>query len=73
MNKAVKESEDHHKLVELQKRLDRKPIENIQHPVSSEYKVRMLRADYKVLGLPRLPDNFSCGKCYHGKRFQISV
>jgi len=38
VNAAVKEMEDTQKLGELQRKLDRKPIENILHPVTSEYK-----------------------------------
>lgn len=39
VNQRVEESENRQKLVELQRRLDRRPIENSTHPVVSEYKV----------------------------------
>jgi len=39
VNHAVKECENHHKLVALQKRLDTKPIQNSDNPLVADYKV----------------------------------
>jgi hypothetical protein len=43
VNRAVQECENHQRLVELQRRLDRRPIENSTHPVVAEYKKLDLR------------------------------
>jgi len=39
VNLQVQESENHQKLIDIQKRLDKRPIENSTHPVVAEYKV----------------------------------
>ena len=39
VNQAVKDCENHNKLVELQRRLDKRPIENSLHSVVADYKV----------------------------------
>lgn len=39
VNHAVKDCENHHKLVNLQKRLDTKQIQNSQNPLVADYKV----------------------------------
>lgn len=40
VNAAVRDCENHQKLVELQRRLDKRSIEHSTHPVIVEYKVR---------------------------------
>lgn len=39
VNHSVKDCENHHKLVALQKRLDTKPIQNSANPLVGDYKV----------------------------------
>jgi len=41
VNQAVKDCENHHKLVSLQKRLDTKPIQSSTNPLVMNYKVHM--------------------------------
>ncbi|XP_067940258.1 rho guanine nucleotide exchange factor 11-like isoform X4 [Watersipora subatra] len=48
VNLAVKDCENHHKLVALQKRLDTKPIQNSQNPLVADYKNLNLQ-DYKLV------------------------
>ena len=40
VNQAVRDCENHQKLVDYQRRLDKRSIENSTHPVILEYKVR---------------------------------
>jgi len=39
VNHAVQECENRHKLADLQRRLDTRPIENLLDPVTAQYKV----------------------------------
>jgi hypothetical protein len=44
VNRSVQECENQQRLVELQRRLDKRPIENSSHPIIVEYKVRARRS-----------------------------
>ena len=39
VNQRVQECENHQRLIDIQRRLDKRPIENSTHPVIAEYKV----------------------------------
>lgn len=43
VNLAVKEAEDNSRLQELQKRLDKTAFEKMDHPVSIEFRVRLIK------------------------------
>ena len=40
VNQAVKDCENHQKLIDIQKRLDQRPVLNSTHPIIQEYRVR---------------------------------
>lgn len=48
VNQAVKDCENMHKLDDLQRRMDRKQIENSNHPLVADYKVMTWNIDWSV-------------------------
>ena len=42
VNQAVRAVEDHQRLAEIQKRLDKSAFEKVDHPMTNEFKVRSI-------------------------------
>lgn len=47
VNQAVRAAEDHQRLADIQRRLDKSAFDKIDHPMTNEFKVRYLNNHFR--------------------------